>query len=288
MAEQSNKLQIKEFDPTKICKNAAILMVAKRGSGKSTLCKALISSFRDYPAGVIISYTEALDPFYSNFFPNSFIYDRECKDVFKKVLARQVKIKRKAEEALKRGKFIDARIILLMDDCLSDSKTWGKDQFLREILFNGRHYEITYILTMQSPLEITPNLRDNFDYVCLFSTNIFNDQVKLYKHYAGMFPTFNSFRYVYSLVTASYGVMVLCRRNVGPKLTDQIFHYKAPLTDPPMFGGWHMKKFHEKNYDKNWKDRRDRQLFEPDLGGKKNDVSIPVEKVGTDGKVKFD
>ena len=33
-----------------------------------------------------------------------------------------------------------------MDDCLSKRGTWMKDQPITELLFNGRHYEIMYIL----------------------------------------------------------------------------------------------------------------------------------------------
>ncbi len=55
-----------------------------------------------------------------------------------------------------------------------------------------------------------------------------------------------------------------------------------------MFGGWHMKKFHEKNYNKKWMDDAEKQMEEPDMGEKKSQFTVPVEKLDTHGKVKFD
>ena len=51
--------------------------------------------------------------------------------------------------------------------CQKRKRGQKKDEKIMEILMNGRHYELTYILTMQTPLGITPDLRLNFDYVFL-------------------------------------------------------------------------------------------------------------------------
>jgi len=286
----SSKLQIKEFDLKSFCQNPAIITIAKRGSGKSVLCRSLISHFGDIPVGIVISYSEHLDPFYSEFFPDAFIYNRDSKRVFAKILRRQTNIKATAKKLALEGKIIDTRILLLMDDCLSDSKSWGKDESLREVLFNGRHYDITYVLTMQAPLEISPALRDNFDYVFLFATDIFNDQTKLHKHYAGIFPTFSSFREVFTQLTYNYGTMVLCRRKTGPKLTDKVFHYKATSDiNVQMFGCPQVKKFQERNYNPNWYEIAQAKMFDPSsFGQKKSYQHIPIEKVDIAGHVKFD
>jgi hypothetical protein len=285
----SSKLQIKELDMSRMCSNASIITIAKRGSGKTWLCRSLIDHYSDIPVGVIISYTDSLDPFYKNFFPDAFIYHKTSQHVFKKILKRQIKIKERAEQLALKGIKIDTRILLLMDDCLSDAKGWAKDEALREILFNGRHYDITYILTMQAPLEITPSLRDNFDYVCLFNTDVVNDQKKLYNHYAGVFPTFNAFKEVYSQLTANFGMMVLCRRNTGPKLTDKVFHYKATAKTPRMFGCQQVKKFQEKNYNPEWRKGVLAKIVDFDMEGpRRNYQHIPVEKVDLSGHAKYD
>ena len=67
----------------------------------------------------------------------------------------------------KQGKKVDASGILVMDDCLADKGKWAKDPDVMDILMNGRHSKLTYILTMQAPLGLLPDLRFNFDYVFL-------------------------------------------------------------------------------------------------------------------------
>lgn len=282
-------LTINEFNLKNMCKNPAIVIITKRGGGKTWVCRSLLNHFRDIPVGIIISHTEKTDTFFGNFFPDAFIYNDYKTEIFNKIIQRQIMIKEKAAKYEKMGKKIDTRIFLLMDDCLSDSKTWSKDNALKEILFNGRHYDITYILTMQAPLGITPELRTNFDYVMLLYTDNFNEQNKFYQHYTGMFPSFGAFKEVYDKLTENYGVMIIVKRNAGRDLNEKIFHYKAKNMDPSMIGCKQMINFHNANYDKNWLKKTMLTHFDVStLMKKKNAPSFSVEKVDQSGKIKYD
>ena len=84
-----------------------------------------------------------------------------------------------------------------MDDCLGSKHAWAKDKPILEMFYNGRHFQITFILTMQFPLGIGPELRSNFDYVFLLADDFVSNQKRIYDHYAGMFPNFESFRRVF-------------------------------------------------------------------------------------------
>ena len=54
-------------------------------------------------------------------------------------------------------------------------------------IYDGRHYKMLFLLTMQYALGVPPNLRTNIDYV--FSReNYVSNRKRLYEHYAGMFP----------------------------------------------------------------------------------------------------
>ena len=57
---------------------------------------------------------------------------------------------------------------------------------------NGRHWHILFIITMQYPLGIPPNLRTNIDYVFILRENIVSNRKRIYDNYAGMFPTLKS------------------------------------------------------------------------------------------------
>ena len=281
-----NQLKIKELTLSSMCANPAIVIITKRGGGKTWVCRSLLNHFRDIPVGIIISHTEKTDPFFQNFFPDAFIYNEYKPSIFQKIIARQIAIRDKASEKMKAGKKIDTRILLLMDDCLSNSKDWSKDEALKEILFNGRHLDITYILTMQAPLGITPELRTNFDYVFLLYTDNFNEQKKFFDHYTGMFPNFNAFKEVYDKLTENFGVMVIKKREASSRLiTDKIYHFKSEKLNPAMIGCKQMKRYHEYNYDPDWLKKSFQSTFDINSLVKKRNVGVfDIEKVDKNGK----
>ena len=223
------KLQIKEFKLDSMVENPAIVMIAKRASGKSWVCRDILRNFKDIPVGLIIAPTEKManPPFYSDFFPDSYIHYQYKSEIIERMLYRQDIMIEKQKEKEAEGKIIDPRGFILMDDCLSKKSSWMKDQPIMELLFNGRHYRLMYILTMQFPLGITPELRCNFDYIFLLAEDFYSNLKRLYDHYAGMFPTFDSFRSVFNVVTQDFGSMVIVNRGARSSFTDKVFWYKA-------------------------------------------------------------
>jgi hypothetical protein len=192
----NKSLPIKEFKLETMVENPAIVMIAKRASGKSWVCRAILKHFRDIPVGIIIAPTERManPPFYSAFFPDSYIHYEYKSETIEKLLYRQDIMIEKMMDREKENIVIDPRAFILMDDCLSKKGSWMKDQPIMELLFNGRHYRLMYLLTMQFPLGITPELRCNFDYIFLLAEDFYSNLKRLYDHYAGMFPTFDAFR----------------------------------------------------------------------------------------------
>ena len=69
-----------------------------------------------------------------------------------------------------------------MDDCLSDKGTWANDKPIKQVMFDGRHYKLIFILTMQFPLGIKPELRSNFDYIILLADDFISNIKKMYKN----------------------------------------------------------------------------------------------------------
>lgn len=285
MSDRVNTLNIREYTLDSMPKNPAIVIVAKRGSGKTWVCRSLLEHLHDYPVGIIISHTERIDPFFGDFFPDTFIYNKYDAIIFKKILARQVYIKEKAEAKRKEGKTIDTRLFLMMDDCLSGNKEWGKDENLKEILFNGRHYDITYILTMQAPLAITPELRSNFDLVMLLDTDVRKEQEKYNENYTGIFPNFNAFKRVYDKLTADHGVMVVVKRGTnGSDITNKIYHYKAHESHPSMLGCKQFIRYHKKNYDKEWRKKLLANMLQFDINDLVKQRNTQQFKVDVNGR----
>jgi len=285
---KADRLPIKGFSFNQFVSDPAIVMVAKRGSGKSWVVRAILNHFKDIPAGLVISPTDRMSHFYSDFLADTYIFYNYKSDIIERVLSRQRMIIDKASAKEKEGKKVDPRAFVVMDDCLGQKGSWVRDQPIQELLFNGRHYKIMYILTMQFPLGITPELRANFDYVFLLAEDYISNLKRIYDHYAGVFPSFDSFRQVFNQLTADYGAMVLVNRGVRKSLFEKVFHYKAPnLTtlneEEAEIGCKQYNKFHQKNYDNKWREKK--ELFNVDeflLRKKKTKGLVLVDKIKAD------
>jgi len=281
--QNGQTLPIKEFKLNSMVENPAIVLVAKRGSGKSWVCRSILKNFRDIPVGVIISPTEKMadPPFYSEFLPDSYIHYEYKTELIEKILYRQTyMIERKKEKRSTENKLIDPRAFILMDDCLSSKGTWGKDKPVMELLYNGRHYQLMYILTMQFPLGIEPSLRLNFDYIFLLADDNVSNLKRLYEHYAGMFPNLDAFKQVFEQLTRDFGSMVIVNRGVRNNFLDKIFWFKADNNPIGFIGCKQFIKNHEDNYDPKWRLRNTSFNMNDILAKKKgNSIRINVDKV---------
>jgi hypothetical protein len=281
----NKSLPIKEFKLESMCENPAIVMIAKRASGKSWVCRSILKHFKDIPVGIIIAPTEKManPPFYSDFFPDSYIHYEYKSETIEKLLVRQdIMIEKKMDREKQGRRGVDPRGFILMDDCLSKKGSWMKDQPIMELLFNGRHYQLMYMLTMQFPLGITPELRCNFDYIFLLKDDFYSNLKRLYDHYAGMFPTFDSFRLVFKELTSNFGSMVIVNRGACDNFLDKIFWYRAQNDSVGMIGCDQFVKHHDDNYDNEWKKKR-RGLDIMDIVNKKGKTKAPefkIDKVG--------
>lgn len=278
---KGEKIPIMKFNLENCVEHPSIVLIAKRGSGKSWLVRTILKHFHSIPMGIIISRTERMDPFYSKFFPDSFIYYEYKTSIIEKLLARQLKIKEKNQSRIANGKKpIDTRAFIVMDDCLSQKGEWAKDKVIKELLFEGRHYDIMYILTMQYPLGIVPELRSNFDYIFVLSEDFHTNIKKIFDHYAGMFPNLETFKQVFTQLTENYCAMVIVNRGKRLKFQDKIFWFSSPDSDGNMqkIGNEEFNRFHEINYDPNWKLKYNKHLFTTNLI-KKNQTKYNVQKL---------
>ena len=267
------KLPIKKFDLSDMVDHPSIVMIAKRGSGKSWICRAILKHLNTIPVGLIIAPTDKMSMFYGTFFPDSYIHYEYKSEIIEKLIFRQEQMIEKRKKYKAMGKYVDARSIIIMDDCLAKKGSWMKDQPISELLFNGRHYYITYILTMQYPLGITPELRGNFDYIFLMADNFQSNLKRMYDHYAGMFPSFDSFRQIFQELTKNFQAMVVINRGNNADFFEQIKMYKAPNIENVKIGCSQFRKYHEKNYDNDWKRKKQQFNFTEFVLKKKKDKS---------------
>lgn len=224
-------ISIKKFDMTSVDFNRKCIFIGKTGTGKSILVKDLLYNFRwggdpkkQIPIGQVISTTESASPYYKKFIPPIVIHSEYDQEKTRKIVKRQKKIVKEYGEENP-----NAATFLLLDDCLHNVKKITGDKSIQDIFYNGRHYALLFILTMQYPLGIPPSLRTNIDYTFILREPIHKNRKILYENYAGMFKSFDNFCTALDQLTDDYGCMVINNRTKSNKLEDQVFYYKAKV-----------------------------------------------------------
>jgi hypothetical protein len=239
-------LQLKKFNPTTMRDNSIVVFVAKRMSGKSVCVKDIMHYKRGLTAGVVMSGTEEGNGFYKDFIPDLFIYNEYKSDVIEKVVQKQ-------KEIIKKG-ITDNNVFIILDDCMYDKK-FLREKIMRQIFYNGRHWNVFFMLTMQYCMDLTPDLRSNIDYVFIFRENILQNREKIWKNFFGIFPTFDMFNQVMNACTENYECIVLDNTIKSNNIEDVVFWYKAKLRGDFRVGHPQFWQTHSRMYDPNHDDR---------------------------------
>ncbi|GAQ91699.1 hypothetical protein KFL_008360070 [Klebsormidium nitens] len=230
---------IKKFDLNKIKDHKSIVIIGRRGTGKTTLITDILYRKRDLPAGLVMSGTEDGNSYYRQFIPDTFIYGAYDEDVICKLIARQKNMKRLNAK--------HSECFLLLDDCLFNPKILKGDT-MRFLFMNGRHFNITLILAAQWVMDIPPAIRANSDYVFVFNDPIVNNRKRFFEHYFGVFRSFQQFEAVYKACTSDFECMVLDNTLQSSNPEDCIFWYKAQIHKPFKLGAPEYWSFHKKCY----------------------------------------
>lgn len=132
-----------------------VVLLGKRGTGKSVLIQDLLYHHQSIPVGTVISGTEEGNGFFGRLMPKIFIHNEFEIGIIENVLRRQQPVMNtwSSEIANFRQSSIDPRTFLVMDDCLYDDK-WTRERLIRYIYMNGRHCKILMVISLQYPLGI--------------------------------------------------------------------------------------------------------------------------------------
>jgi hypothetical protein len=220
-----DEIDLKRFDMSKIKPDSVCCFIASRRSGKSILVRDLLNHNRNIPAGVVMSKTDKLTHFYDRFIPPVLIYDEYKPEILDRLFERQ---KKALEE-----NWPNPYAFLILDDVLSSGDVWKKDERIKEIFYNGRHYKIMFLLTLQHTGGIPPGLRANIDYTFILRNTNAKSRKDLYENYAGVFPTREIFERVLEVTTENYGCLVIDNTTQSSKLEDQVYYYKADINAQP-------------------------------------------------------
>lgn len=225
------KFEPKFWDIKNIVKHPVILLIGKRRTGKTKIVKDYLRNNNQYSSGILISPTEMVTNEFSANIPPPLIHHKFDSGLLSNVIKRQTYITEKVKHD-PQYKFVDPSIFIIMDDCLADKKLWVNDENIGTIFYNGRHLQITFIITVQYLKGIPPSLRENVDYVILLREPRLNVQKKIYDEFAGMFGNFDFFRAVLDECTDNYKCLVLDIGSQSKKLEESVYWYKANVGHP--------------------------------------------------------
>ncbi len=217
-----DKLKIKKFNLSSVNKDAVVVLIGKRNTGKSFLTKDILYHMQGIPFGMVVSGSENVNHFYQDFIPKVLILEEYDDAKMTQLFERQRKIIEKYGKNDPR-----TRCFVIFDDCLYDSGSWRKTKNIKSIFMNGRHYNIFFILTMQYPMGIGPELRTNIDFVFILRENIMKNRKRIHENFCGMFENFNDFNKAMDSLTEDFNCMVVKNNSSSNKIEDQIFWYKA-------------------------------------------------------------
>ena len=209
---------MRKFDLSTINDDSVVAVFGKCGTGKTFLVKDLLYQNRDTPFRTVITQHETL---YDDFITNRSIHKEEyTPSAIEKFVKRQRSMMDKHQTA-------DPRALLVLEDCIFDN-SWTKDTNLRHLF--GHHLSVMLIITMQYPLRFPPPLQVNVDYLFVFQTSS-SINMRLYKDFGRMFPSFDAFCEVINQCTDDFGCLVIDNNSKSDLLEDQIFWYKAEHRD---------------------------------------------------------
>ena len=142
--------------------NKAIIICAKRNSGKSYLCRYLVMENQgNFNEIFVVSLTEDYNNFYKSFVKteNIFtIFQNEWLEAFFQKLKNMAKTNN------------NKKICLILDDCGSNID-FKKNSVIESFYTLGRHINLTIIINAQYIYQVSPAIRNNADYIMIGQQN---------------------------------------------------------------------------------------------------------------------
>jgi hypothetical protein len=240
-------LTIRKFDIKSCPDNATMLFLGRRRSGKTSALMDFLYHKRRIPCGVVVSGTEESNHSFRGIVPDIFIYGEYRKEILEKVIARQRKLVNSMDDP--NAPKVDPRCFIILDDVMYDKGIW-KQEIIRQIMFNGRHYNILFMSTCQYLMDLPPMVRTNLDFTFVMREPLLSNKQKIHQYFCGIVPDFKAFCGILDATTTNYECLVVDNVSKSSEISEVLFWYKAKLREP---GTWRVGsdsfwKHHQKRY----------------------------------------
>lgn len=256
-------LQVSYFDPSKMSRTSTVLLIGRRGSGKSTMAADIMSHQRNIREGMCISPTDAMTGFWRKHVPPLFIHHDYDESVTEAFLDHQDRKWRSYKRECKKrgitpeeGKIDPA--FAIYDDVTYD-KSFFRNTLTRRLFMNGRHYSTFVLVTCQYLMDIGPDLRGQIDYVFILKEPNRSARERLYLYFAGIFHCFAAFEEALRSCTEDREAMVLDMTKQSNNISECVFFYRATPDLKFKLGDEEFWRFGTENYKSDDSDDDDKQ-----------------------------
>lgn len=223
-------LSLKKIEPL-----SNILIIGKRNSGKSTLvCKLIKHMVSGYEDGhresqqklktcVVMSGSERFNSTYRDVcgIRPDYICDGFCEQFLRVVVD-----KAKQRAAKYGSNHPSAGVMIIFDDLAFDKKFFD-NKLVQEIIFNGRHINVCFVVIVQNPISWPAHYRGNMDWIFTAREREARARKNLYEMYFGAFENEKQFKEVIDRVTTNRTFMVASVNADGEKPIDIYFAFNS-------------------------------------------------------------
>lgn len=211
-------MDLKKFNLTQLRPNRLLLLLGRRGTGKTTLMEHMLDYIKDkVDYCLMMSPTMDTRREWKKVVPGFMIHDTVDKDRICDLLEHQEKLGEK--EGKRRT------VAIVWDDCMY-LKNALKGDAIRNLFFNGRHLDVWFINSAQYLMDLEPALRLQVDYIFSFKDPVPDNRAKLRKYYCGHVPA-TLFEQCMKVATDDYKCLVM------DQVEGKLYWYKAPEATPP-------------------------------------------------------
>lgn len=172
-------VKLQNFIPTyENLVNKGIIIAGQTGSGKTTLLRRLLMEFNGKTDAVyLFSETADMTKDFGNTIHSSCIFDTFDEDDLTRIIDRQEKIRSRLYDVGRADLWEDNfHIIIILDDFSTESATWRNSKIVQKLISQGRHYNITFIVSVQYLMTCPPVLRKNARLIFATTMNKKNDR----------------------------------------------------------------------------------------------------------------
>ena len=193
-------------------KSRAVIIIAKRNSGKSYLLKNLLQysiKIKEFDKIYCISPTEKINKFYSDIIQQNCIFDSYSEEWVLSLIEKMSKI----NEGKTQQSQNPINCLLILDDCTSDVNM-NQAKAIKMLFTRGRHSFIAVVVISQNLKSVPPSIRNNSDYILTGQMNGSNIE-QLCECYRCPIISKKEFITLYKNSTSDYNFFVINNNSVS-------------------------------------------------------------------------